>query len=709
MDLYETAAMAAKVKTAQAKATLNLLAEGNTVPFIARYRKEMTGNLDEEVIRIIQESYQYAQNLKKRKEDVLRLISMQGKLTEELEKAIEECTKLAEVEDIYRPYKQKKKTRASEAKRKGLDPLARFLLSAQTTLDPRIEAKKYLGEEVTSIEEALQGAMDILAEESSDDPGRRQVIRQHIYQQAKLQTERKKEAEDPKKIYQFYYHHQERLRYMEAHRIMAVDRAEKEGVITVSLAYEQQSLLEGSVRKLTNGQKGAGYPYVEKAVADGLKRLAYPSLEKEVRHELSAKAQAASIEVFSYNVEKLLLQAPLVGRVVLGYDPAFRTGCKLAVLDKTGRLLEISKIYPTAPHFKKAEAEKELLRLFAKYQVEIVAIGNGTASRESEAFVAEVIRRHHLTLQYTLVSEAGASVYSASEIARKEFPDLQVEERSAVSIGRRILDPLAELIKIDPESIGVGQYQHDLPKKELRQRLAFVVEKCVNRVGVDLMTASPELLQAVSGISSTVAKNIVEYRNQHGKFVARKQLQEVKGLGAKAYEQCAGFLRIHQGEEVLDATAIHPESYPIAKAILQRYQALPGSEELRHALQGIDREKLAKECASDRYTIEDILEALQEPQRDYRERYDAPLLRQDILAWKDLKIGDHLQGVVRNVVDFGAFVDIGLHEDGLIHRSQFGKKLAIPQEMVTVGEIVDVEVIGIDKEKEKVSLALLIE
>lgn len=709
MDIIQSAAQTAGVKITQAKAVLNLLEEGNTVPFIARYRKEMTGNLDEEEIRKIQDTYQYAKNLQERKEDVLRLIATQGKLTEDIEKAINACERLVEVEDIYRPYKQKKKTRASEARRKGLAELAQFLLLPQEDVLPIKEAEKYLNEEVLTIEDALQGAMDILAEESSDDPDRRQAIRKEIYQKAFLVTELKKGAEDPKKIYQFYYHRKEHIRKLEAHRIMAIDRAEKEGVITVRLEYEKQEIYEGSLRKLTRGKRGAGISYVELAVEDGLKRLAYPSLEREIRSELSEKAQLSSIEVFSHNVEKLLLQPPLVGKVILGFDPAFRTGCKLAVLDKTGKLLEISKIYPTAPHHKTQEAEKEILRLLKAYPIEIIAIGNGTASRESERFVAEVLQKNQLALQYTIVSEAGASVYSASDKAREEFPSLQVEERSAVSIARRVLDPLAELIKIDPESIGVGQYQHDLPKKELKDRLSFVVEKCVNRVGVDLATASVELLSAVSGISQTVAKNIVCYRNQNGKFIDRKELRKVKGLGEKAYEQCAGFLRIVDGKEALDATSIHPESYDLAKKVLAKYPYPLGSEELLREMEKVDVDTLQAEVGGDKYTLQDILEACKAPLRDYRENFDGPLLKSDVLELSDLQLGDRLQGVVRNVVDFGAFVDIGLHEDGLIHRSKMGeKKQVIPSEILAVGDIVEVEVIAIDVEKEKVSLGLLV-
>ncbi|MBR2802548.1 MAG: RNA-binding transcriptional accessory protein [Erysipelotrichaceae bacterium] len=707
--LIQKAAAEAGVSARQAKAVLDLLAEDATVPFIARYRKEVTGNLDEEQIRAIDEAFRYAKNLAQRKEDVARLIEAQGQLSEEIKEALAKAEKLSEVEDIYRPYKQKKKTRASEARRKGLQPLADWMLELPHYGNVYQEAKKYLNEEVPDAEAALQGARDILAEVCADSPLIRDQIRQEIFRNGRIITKVRKDAKDEKKTYQLYYDHNEPLRLLEPHRTMAIDRAEKENVITVTLDYNKDKLERFALLKMTGGRNGITIDDIEDAVADGLKRLAYPSLEREVRNECSEKAQAASIEVFSENVEKLLLQAPLKGRTVLGFDPGYAHGCKLAVVDKTGRMLEVAKIFPTFGDRQKVSSEKTLLELIKRYDVDIIAIGNGTASRESEAFVADVIRRNGLRTQYTIVSEAGASVYSAGDIARAEFPDLEVEERSAVSIARRILDPLSELIKIDPESIGVGQYQHDLPKKELRQRLDFVVEKAVNRVGADLATASPELLTHVSGLSASLAKNIVAYRNEKGKFADRQDLLKVKGIGAKAFQQCAGFLRIQGGKEVLDGTSIHPESYPTARAILARYAPWqPGTRELQEALQKEDAGKLAEELSSDAYTVADILSALKEPLRDYRDEYDAPLLRSDILKIEDLQVGDRLQGTVRNVVDFGAFVDIGLHDDGLVHRSKMHiSRSQSPREAVSVGDIIEVEVLSVDPERGKISLGLL--
>lgn len=695
-----------KIREQQVKAVLDLLAAGNTIPFIARYRKEMTGALDEEVIRHISEHYEYQKNLAKRKEDVLRLIETQDKLTPELRVAIEQAQTLSRIEDLYRPYQQKKKTRASEAKRKGLQPFADYLLSLPRSGEPLKEALKYLNDEVTDREDALQGAEDIVAEMVSDDADLRAVIRNSITERGRIETVKKKDAVDEKKVYQKYYEYSEPVRTLQPHRIMAINRAEKENVISVRFIYDEAFLLREALRRLTNGKMGVTYSYLREAAEDGLKRLALPSVEREIRNELSEKAAAQSIDVFAANLEKLLSTAPLKGRRILGFDPAFRTGCKLAVLDETGKLLEIAKIYPHEPHNRKTEAEKTMLELIRRYGIKTIAIGNGTASRESEKFTADLIRKYHLDVEYSLVSEAGASVYSASENARREFPDLHVEERSAVSIGRRLLDPLSELIKIDPESIGVGQYQHDLPQKELKERLDFTTLKVVNRVGADVNTAGEELLRHVAGLNKTTAANIVSWRSENGPFVNRKQLAKVPKLGPKALEQAYGFLRIRNGSEALDATSIHPESYSYAKAILHKCGDLPlGSKELGEALNGYDRKELSGEIGCDSYTLEDILKSLKEPLRDYRDSFEGPMLRSDILELKDLHPGDVLQGVVRNVVDFGAFVDIGLHEDGLIHRSKLGRK-ASPYEVLSVGDIVEVEVISIDLEREKVALAL---
>lgn len=708
-QLIKQMAAVMQISERQIRETLTMLEEGNTVPFIARYRKERTGNLDEEQIRTVQKEYEYQENLKNRKEDVIRLIETQGKLTEEIRQAVLNCTKLKEVEDIYRPYQQKRKTRASEAIRKGLQPLADWLLSLPASGKVEQKAAEYVSEEVPSIEDALQGARDIIAEAVSDNPKFRKRIYDSILGYGFVVTKEKKNHEDEKKVYQLYYDHKEKLKYCEAHRVMAINRAQREKVITVSFEYDRQFLQDYCFRGLTKDRYTIAEQQIRTAVDDGLKRLAFPSVENEVWGELTEAAENKSIEVFSNNLEKLLLQPPLIGRTVLGFDPAYRTGCKLAVLDKTGKLLKIDKIFPHPPVNKKAEAEKILLNLIREYKVEIIAIGNGTASRESEAFVSEVIRKNKLNVQFTLVSEAGASVYSASDLARKEFPDLHVEERSAVSIGRRIQDPLAELIKIDPKSIGVGQYQHDLPAKQLEERLDFVVEKTVNRVGVDANTASPQLLSHISGFNKAVAENFVTYRNQQGSFTDRQHFLQVSRFSPKVFQQASGFLRVPGSSDPLDETSIHPESYQTARLILRQVGDLPlGSPQLAAALDRLDRKALSRNLNVDSYTLDDIIDQLKEPLRDYRQQYDGPILRDDVLEISDLHIGDRLQGTVRNVVDFGAFVDVGLHEDGLIHKSRMGAgRNPQPQQILSVGDIVEVEVYGIDLEKEKVQLELI--
>lgn len=705
----ESIALQLKVESVQVANTLKLLEEGNTVPFIARYRKEMTKGLDEEQILIIQQEYQYQVNLSKRKEDVLRLIETQGKLTEEIKNAVEACTKLSQVEDIYRPYVQKKKTRATDAIALGLEPLADFIEKCPRYGTVEEEAAKYINEKVVSVEDALQGARDILAERVSDKAKLRWKIRESIEKYGKIVTKEKKKHEDEKKIYKMYYDHEERLQWLAPHRVMAIDRAEKEKVITVSLSYDEGYLINYAIRGITRDRQTIAQNQIEMAVKDGLKRLAFPSVEREIRSELSMKAASQSIEVFSMNVERLLLQPPLNGRMILGVDPAFRTGCKLAVIDATGQMLKIDAIYPHPPINKRNEAKRKLLEILKNYPIEICAIGNGTASRETESFVAEVIRENHLNVQYTLVSEAGASVYSASELARAEFPDLQVEQRSAVSIARRLLDPLSELIKIDPKSIGVGQYQHDLPAKQLNERLDFAILKSVNRVGVDLNTASAELLSHVSGFNKGIAANLVEYRNKNGKFKCRKDILNVPKLGAKAFQQAAGFLRIHAGADPLEETPIHPESYDAARKImtLLKLDEL-GSETTVKKIEEADKINLMNQCGLDEYTLQDILDALAQPLRDYRDQYDAPLLRSDILTLEDLHKGERLQGVVRNVVDFGAFVDIGLKEDGLIHVSKLTKeKISHPSEVIAIGDILEVTVYNIDEERHKVQLSLI--
>lgn len=687
----------------QVNQTLTLLADGNTVPFIARYRKEATHGLDEEQILAIEKQYAYQLKLAERKQAVLAAIAAQDKLTDEIRQALEECTKLSQVEDLYRPYVQKKKTRAAAAVKNGLQPLADWLLSLPESGSPEQEAAGYLSPEVRDAEAALQGARDIIAEMVSDNARLRWQFKDLITGHGALTTKVKKDAEDPQRVYEMYYDRSEKVSSLADHRVMAIDRAEKEKVITVAFSYDREYCCRQACDVYLKGHTTIAGPQIEMAVTDGCQRLLLPSVEREIRSELTEKAQAASIEIFSLNVKKLLLQPPIKGRVVMGFDPAFRTGCKLAVLDATGKLLKVDKIYPHPPKPDVAGAKQKMLELIAAYDVKIIAIGNGTASRESEQFVADLIREHHLDVSYAIVSEAGASVYSASAAARKEFPDLQVEERSAVSIGRRLLDPLAELIKIDPQNIGVGQYQHDLPEKQLNERLDEAVMEAVNRTGADVNTASPELLTHISGLNSATAANIVAWRNEHGRFTDRRQLKEVKKLGDKAYQQCAGFLRIVGGSEPLDATAIHPESYEAARQVM----AACGIRALGDAEASFPQEKVAG-LGIDPYTLQDIEEAIRQPLRDYREQFDGALLRSDILDISQLKVGDKLNGTVRNVVDFGAFVDIGLHEDGLVHLTKMSlKPVRHPSEVVAVGDIVTVYVIGIDPARGRVQLSLL--
>lgn len=693
----------------QVSVTLNLLEEGNTVPFIARYRKESTHGLDEEQIRQISEKVEYQKNLEKRKEDVARLIDVQGKLTEEIKRQLDACTRLSQVEDIYRPYQQKKKTRAGIAKQKGLLPFCEWILAHQN-MDMDQEAKKYLSDDVKTIEEAKQGAKDILAESISDDLNVRKKVYQ-IMQDGKIITKIKKNASDENKIYRMYYDFSSFIHRVANHQILAINRGEKEKVITVNFDFRKEDCLQYALKRLYHQPNENTRKFIEEAVKDGLERLAFPSIENQIRSELTEKAEKASMEVFSMNLEKLLLQPPLKDRVILGFDPAYRTGCKLAVIDATGKMQEVSVIYPHVPVKNVTQSEKELKRLIDTYHVNVIAIGNGTASRESERFVSEFIAKNHLNVFYTMVSEAGASVYSASELARKEYPDLTVEKRSAISIARRLMDPLVELIKIDPEAIGVGQYQHDMPQKELKQRLNFVVEKAVNRVGVNVNTASVELLKHVSGLTSAMAESIVKVRDEKGKITNRKELHSIPKIGAKSFEQAAGFLRILDSSEPLDATSIHPESYALAYRILDLLKMNAsdiGTDAMKKCFENCDSEKIMKEADCDAYTFEDIKQSFLMPLRDYRENFDQVLLRQDILEMEDLKIHDKLQGTVRNVVDFGAFVDIGLHDDGLIHISKMSKqRISHPSERVSVGDIVDVWVDKIDEEKKKVQLTMI--
>lgn len=692
-----------KIKKEQVEATLKLLDEGNTIPFIARYRKEVTNGLDEEQIRLVQEQYQYQKNLQERKEDVIRLIDAQGKLNDELKARIMACEKLSAIEDIYRPYQQKRKTKASVAIAKGLQPLADAILKGD-----ELQLDNYLNDEVKSGDDAISGAKDIIAQMVSDEVKVRNEIRAQI-ERGKIVCKETKKHDDEKKIYKMYYDYEEKLLTLAPHRIMAIDRGENEKVINVSLDFDEAKIIRYCENMYVKHHKHRNL--IVEAIEDGLKRLAYPSVEREVRKELTQKAHDASIETFSLNLENLLQTPPIKNKWVLGFDPGFRTGSKLAVVDDLSTMREIAVIYPHPPINKQKEAKKIVLGLLRKYPIEIIAIGNGTASRESEAFIAELIKENNLKVAFTLVSEAGASVYSASEIARKEYPDLTVEKRSAISIARRVMDPLAELIKIDPQSIGVGQYQHDIAGTQLKNRLDFVVSKVVNRVGVNVNTASEQLLTHVSGLSKASANAIIEYRQEHQGIKNRKELLKVAKIGPKSYQQAAGFLRIEDGEEFLDRTSIHPESYDVAYALMTKYGLKTsdiGSELAKSTLAKVDLEKESKLLACDIYTLEDIITHLSSPLRDYRDQYDAPILRSDVLEISDLHVGDELEGVVRNVVDFGAFVDIGLHEDGLVHISKMSKKrIKHPSQVVGVNDVLKVWVYSIDLEKEKVQLTLI--
>lgn len=702
-NIIKNIALELKVKEKQVETALSLLEEGNTVPFIARYRKEQTGELDEEQLLYIEKAYQYQINLKDRKEAVINLIEVQGKLTDEIKQSILNATKLSEVEDLYRPYKQKKKTRAAVAIKNGLEPLANLLLSLPKEINIEEEAQKYLNDDVKTVKDAIQGAKDIVAENVSDNAKLRWSFKDTIKASGSISTKVKKDVEDPKKVYEMYYDYSEKISTLANHRVMAIDRAESEKIVTVTFNYALDNLQEEAYNAYITSPTSVE-EIIKEAINDGLERLLLPSIENEIRAELSDKAHEQSIEIFSLNLEKLLSQPPLKGRTVLGFDPGFYNGCKLAVLDETGKMLTVDKVFP----FKKDNTDMgptktKLLKLINDYKVELIAIGNGTASRESEKLVAELIKENNLKVNYAIVSEAGASVWSAQEAARKEFPDMAVEERSAVSIGRRLLDPLPELIKIDPKSIGVGQYQHDLPEKRLSERLDEATMKVVNRVGADLNTASIELLTHISGLNAGIAKEIVDYRNENGKFINRNQLLKVKKLGPKAFTQCAGFLRIIDGDEPLDATSIHPESYAAAKKLMK----VCGIDKLGQSDISFPEDKV-KDLGIDEYTLKDIEDAIKTPLRDYRDQFDGAILKSDVLELKDLKVGQELDGTVRNVVDFGAFVDIGLHEDGLVHISRMSKKrVSHPSEVVSVNDIVKVYVYEINEEKGRVQLSLL--
>ena len=695
----------------QVTTVLELLSDGNTIPFIARYRKEATGALDEEVIRKINEVYEYQLNLLKRKDDVIRLIDEKGLLTEELKNTILACSKLVEVEDLYRPYKEKKKTKATDAIKNGLEPLAKKIMSFPINGSIEELAKPYINENVSDTEKAVEGASYIIAEWISDNASYRKYIRNYLFKNATITSKIKKKAEDSNKVYEMYYDYSEVVKYAKPHRIMAMNRGEKEGVLSVSLDYDKDNIISFLEKKLIKNNKSFVVDIVKNAIVDSLKRLILPSVEREIRAELKENAEIASINNFSTNVENLLLTPPMKEKVVLGYDPAFRTGCKLAVLDKTGKPLEIAVIYPTEPHLKIEESKKKVLELIDKYNIDIIAIGNGTASRESESFIAGVIKEAKRHVDYIIVNEAGASVYSASKLAIEEFPDLTVEKRSAISIGRRLQDSLSELVKIDPKSIGVGLYQHDVTPKKLDESLKFVVEKCVNSVGVNINTASRSLLSYVSGLSKRSIDAILNRRNDEGKFTTRDEIKKLKGITPKVYEQSIGFMRILDGVNPLDKTSIHPESYDATIRLLNSLSfdvTSIGSDELKNALKDIDIDKKSKELDIDKYTLEDIVKSLISPERDPRDDMPKPILKSDVLHIEDLHIGDKLQGTVRNVVDFGLFIDIGLHNDGLAHISKLSNQfIKHPSDLFSVGDIVDCYVDDIKVETEKVSLSLI--
>ncbi len=704
MNNKEVLAKKLNIKTSQVEAVLKLLSEGATIPFIARYRKEVTGSLDEEQIRVIEKEYEYLENLSKRKEDVIRLIEEKDLMTDELRNNINACLKLSEVEDLYRPFKEKKKTKASEAIKLGLEPLAKMIMSFPVNGDITSLTK---GFDMPS-EEAITGAKYIISEWISDNAYYRKYIKNEIMYHGSICSKKKKNAVDEKKTYEMYYDLQEPIRYAKHYRILAMNRGEDEGILSVSLDYDKEKIMNYLESKIIKNPNSFVVNEVKDAIADSLKRLIYPSVEREIRANLTEEAGEKAIVTFQDNLEHLLLTKPIKNKVVLGFDPAFRTGCKLAVLNPFGDVLEIATIYPHEPKNEVEKSADVLKSLINKYHVDIIAIGNGTASRESEAFVAKTIKGSNVL--YNLVSEAGASVYSASPLAISEFPDLTVEKRSAISIGRRIQDPLSELVKIDPQSIGVGEYQHDVNQKELKNALSFTVSKIVNEVGVNVNTASSSILSYISGLTKKCINSLLEFR-KNKPFTNRSELLKLSGFTPKIYEQAIGFLRINDGENPLDKTRIHPESYELTNKIMKELNFdvnKIGTEEAKKCLENVDVEHLANILESDVYTINDIIEELKTPGIDYRDSLDDVILKSDILTIDDLKVGMELQGTVRNVLSFGAFIDIGLHNDGLVHISKMSKEFVKnPMDVVKVGDIVNVYVDSIDKEKEKVSLSLI--
>ena len=711
MDILQVIQKELNVKLSQVEAAVQLIDEGNTIPFIARYRKEVTGSLNDEQLRQLDERLTYLRNLEEKKAQVLATIDEQGKLTDELRGEIENAMTQVAVEDLYRPYRPKRRTRATIAKEKGLEPLANLILLQMADKELTEYAKEYISEEkeVASAEEALTGALDILAESISDEADYRTYIRKLTVDEGMLVSEAKDEKQES--VYEMYYHFSEPVKKLAGHRILALNRGENEKILTVRIEAPEERILQYLKKQIVVRENPYTTKVLEETAADSYKRLIAPAIEREIRNDLTERAEDSAIKVFGKNLTQLLLQPPIVGQTVLGWDPAFRTGCKLAVVDATGKVLDTVVIYPTAPQNKVAEAKETLKKLIKKYKITLISVGNGTASRESEAVIVELLKEIPEQVQYVIVNEAGASVYSASKLATEEFPNFDVGQRSAASIARRLQDPLAELVKIDPKSIGVGQYQHDMNQKKLGEALSGVVEDCVNHVGVDLNTASASLLEYISGISKTIAKNIVTYREENGRFNSRAELLKVGKLGPKAYEQCAGFMRISGGKNPLDATSVHPESYEAATAILEKtgYQL---SDLTSGGIKGISKKitntkKLAEELGIGEITLTDIVKELEKPARDPRDEMPKPILRTDVMEMKDLTPGMVLKGTVRNVIDFGVFVDIGVHQDGLVHISQITERyIKHPLEAVSVGDIVEVKVMSVDLNKKRIQLTM---
>ena len=711
MDIIKTLQQELNIRYSQAEAAVKLIDEGNTIPFIARYRKEATGSLNDEVLRALDERLRYLRNLEEKKEQVIGTIREQGKLTEELERQIREAATMVAVDDLYRPYRPKRRTRAMIAREKGLEPLAERIAAQELGRPALEEAADFVSEErgVADAAEALAGAMDILAEQISDNAVYRTYIRRITTDQGQLQAAAKDAAKPS--VYETYYQYQEPVRKCVGHRILALNRGEAEKYLTVKVLAPEESILKYLDKQIVTKENPFTAPVLREAAEDSYRRLIAPAIEREIRSSLTEKAESGAIRVFGKNLEQLLMQPPIAGQTVLGWDPAFRTGCKLAVVDATGKVLDTVVIFPTAPQNKVEESKKILKELIRKYRITLISVGNGTASRESEQIIVELLKEIREPVKYVIVNEAGASVYSASKLAAEEFPKFDVGQRSAVSIARRLQDPLAELVKIDPRSIGVGQYQHDMNQKNLSETLGGVVEDCVNKVGVDLNTASASLLEYVSGISKTVARNIVAYREENGAFTDRKQLLKVPKLGPKAFEQCAGFMRIQGGANPLDGTSVHPESYGAAENLLHRLGFQP-EEVAGGGLKGLGRKigdygKMAEELGVGEITLRDIVAELEKPGRDPREEMPRPILRTDVMEMKDLKPGMVLKGTVRNVIDFGAFVDIGVHQDGLVHISQMTERyIKHPLEAVSVGDVVEVKVLSVDLEKKRISLTM---